>query len=186
MTIRHSPKKTMKTLLLISSLIALPSIIASAQETTGEPVPGASGNKGGFDFRLFKPSAKIFFDTGSDDTDEIDIFDDGSLNASIDLVNLIHRYDTGADFYNTPDSTLWWGPSLGAGITSPADDSADGSQTASDAPVLLLSLGLFFEYDVSNKTSVLIETGYALGLTSDESFGDKTDGAIYFGLSLDF
>lgn len=172
--------------IIFTTLLTILSSTLHAQDLLDQPVVGKSGKKGGFDFRLFQPSAKIFFDTGSDDDDEIDIFDDGSLNASIDLVNLIYRYDTGFLFHNTTESTLWWGPSVGVGITSPADDSADGSVKASNAPVLLLSAGIFFEYDISSKTSVLIETGYVLGLTSDESFGDKTDGAIYFGLSLDF
>jgi len=143
--------------------------------------------KGGPDFRLFKPSLKIFFDTGSDDEGEVDIFSDGSLNVSLDLVNFIYRNDTGLKFANALEgTTLWWGPSLGVGITSPADDSADGNEKASDAPVLLMSAGLFLEYDFSENTSFLLESGYALGITSDESFGDKTDGAIFVGLSLDF
>lgn len=147
---------------------------------------GASGNYGGFDFRLFKPSARIFFDTGSDDDGEVDIFQDGNISASIDLVNLVYRWNTGFDFINNSDSTLWYGLSAGFGITAPADDSEDGTEEASDAPVLLLTFGGFLEYDLSTKTSVLIEGGYALGFTSDESFGDRDDGALYFGLSLNF
>lgn len=155
-------------------------------EDKKQAMQGASGNYGGFKFRIFKPSARVFFDTGSDDEGEIDIFQDGNISASIDLVNLTYRWNTGADFINSPNSTLWYGFSLGFGITTPADDSQDGTEEASDAPVLLLTVGSFLEYDISTKTSILIEGGYALGFTSDEGFADQNDGALYFGLSLNF
>jgi hypothetical protein len=156
-----------------------------SQEEKKAAMQGASENFGGFDFRLFKPSARIFFDTGSDDAGEIDIFKDGNITATIDIVNLVYRWNTGWNFPNNPKSTLWYGLSGGLGISAPADDSDDGTEQASNSPILLTTIGGFLEYDISTKTSVLLEAGYAWGITSDESFGDKTDGAIYVGLSLD-
>ncbi|MGC6582673.1 MAG: hypothetical protein ACON4K_10185 [Akkermansiaceae bacterium] len=178
---------TTKSMMAGAAIVAAQAAYGIEGTETTVPMEKKAFKKGGPDFRLFKPSLKVFFDTGSDDKGKIDIFSDGSLNASLDLVNFIYRNDTGLKFANAPeDAKLWWGPSLGLGITSPANDSADNIAQASDAPVLLLSAGLFVEYDFSESTSFLLESGYALGITSDESFGEKTDGAIFVGLSLDF
>lgn len=174
--------KTMKKTITIMIWVAfLATHLTQAQDEA------SSFKKPGADFKLFKPSLKVFFDTGNDDPGEIDVFNDGSLSVSLEMVNFVYRYDTELVFNNAPDSTkLWIGPSIGVGITSPADDSEDGSEKASDSPVLMLSAGGFLEYDFSKQTSFLLEAGYALGITSDEGFDDITDGAIYVGLTFDF
>lgn len=42
--------------------------------------------------RVFSPSARIYFDTGSDDKDEIDIFNDGKISPSINLAEIYFPY----------------------------------------------------------------------------------------------
>ena len=88
--------------------------------------------------RFFDPSARVFFDSGSDDDDEIDIFDDGSLNLTVQLASLYFPQRFGiSEAYDN-----WsWGPVIGAGLGQPAKDSEDGSEDASGAPVVLGSAG---------------------------------------------
>ncbi|MCH7911350.1 MAG: hypothetical protein IIB38_17265, partial [Candidatus Hydrogenedentes bacterium] len=47
-----------------------------------------------FEPRYFSPKARIYFDLGTDDADEVDLFQDGSVTPTIDFVNVfwsIHK-----------------------------------------------------------------------------------------------
>jgi hypothetical protein len=155
-------------------------------------------------FRVFEPKARVYFDTGWEAPDKLNIFHDGSLVPSINFLELFwrRRWPHGIGHRD------WrWGPSFGVGISSQAGDSADGSLQASGAPVLLLSAGLQTEFPLSTwQLSQLregglcsaeveqhllaaaptagIEFGYALGVSSDESLDYSADGAIYVGVSV--
>ncbi len=155
-------------------------------------------------FRVFEPKARVYFDTGWEAPDKLNIFHDGSLVPSINFLELFWRQ-------RWPDRVGhrdWrWGPSLGAGISSQAGNSTDGTLRASGAPVLLLSAGLQTEFPLSTwqlsqfrqsgyfnpeverellaaAPTAGIEFGYALGVSSDESLDYSADGAIYVGVSL--
>lgn len=131
---------------------------------------------------LFDPSARIYFDTGSDDTDEVDIFDDGSLNATIDFASIYFPFEL---FESAQEFTF--GPNIGIGISGPAQDAEDGSMQASSAPVFLTTVGLSFNYEIGDTENVLsFEVGKAFGYSTDESFGDNKDSANYVGFKLKF
>ncbi len=143
---------------------------------------------------VFRPKARIYFDTGDDDPGELDIFQDGALAPTINMIelNLNNTFredrigkdpDTGEDFVK-PGSLLW-GFNFGGGINAPAGSSSDGT-TSSSAPVLLLSGGLQLQYRLDTETPAEVgaEVGYAWGITADESFGDVDDGAIYVGFTI--
>lgn len=142
--------------------------------------------------RVFEPKARVYFDTGWEAPDKLDIFHDGSLVPSINFVELFWQRPWGR--FGRPD---WrWGPAIGVGISSQAGDSSDGTLEASGAPVLLLSGGLQYEFPLTAyRPDVLpardgppptagIEFGYAGGISSDESLDYSADGAIYVGVSL--
>lgn len=173
--------------------------------------------------KLFRPKIRIYFDTGSDDPDEIDIFDDGAATLAVNIVEF--RWDFSYRRYvyeeSEPGVAKWrmkgddpeidlspwhWGLALGVGIGAPADNSADGTKDASDAPILLLSAGLYLEFDLGEPEaakgfddwqqmgrgfgfartgpSLTLEAGYALGISSDEDISDITDGAVYVGIGI--
>jgi hypothetical protein len=155
-------------------------------------------------FRVFEPKARVYFDTGWEAPDKLNIFHDGSLVPSLNFLELVwrRRWPDGVGHRD------WrWGPSLGVGISSQAGDSTDGTLRASGAPVLMLSAGLLTEFPLSTwqlsrlrqggyfnpdverelvaaAPTAGIEFGYALGVSSDESLDYSADGAIYVGVSL--
>lgn len=132
--------------------------------------------------RFFDPSARVYFDSGTDDPNEIDIFNDGGLSATIDFASIYLPWRFGrSKFYDS-----WsWGPMVGLGISSPAKDSKDGTSDASDSPVVLASLGLLIEYKLNDEGAAFgVEMGKAIGFSSDESFGDNNDSATYVGLKI--
>lgn len=152
----------------------------------------------GLSIRIFEPKARVYFDTGWEAPDKLDIFHDGSLAPSINFVEL---YWTQAlnERFGHPD---WrWGPNIGVGIGSRAEDSLDGSVRASAAPVLLMSYGFLFEFPLTSSRvdykhagpgygprrfapTAGIECGYAMGVASDRSHDFAADGAFYVGVSL--
>ena len=148
----------------------------------------------GMKARVFKPSARVFFDTGSDDKNEIDIFKSGTLDVSLTFLELY--FPSGYWFADTKDPTKvamksWrFGPALGFGSTGPGNDSEDGEKKAG-APVVLLTAGFLLELPLGiseNKKEQIVglEVGYAQGISTDEGFGDTCDGAIYAGITLLF
>ena len=74
------------------------------------------------------------------------------------------------------------------GLTESADNSEDGEKKASSAPVALLSGGVFLEiFSINDEDkSVIVELGTLVGFSSDESFSDISDSAIYFGFGISF
>ena len=154
--------------------------------------------------RVFEPKARVYFDTGFEAPAKLDIFHDGSLAPSINVLELYWARPWPEEIGH-PD---WrWGPNIGVGISSRAGDSSDGSTQASGAPVLMLSYGLLFEFPLSSpqidairedpnygpaaanrfrrlSPKAGVEFGYALGVSSDESLDYSADGAIYVGVTL--
>ena len=154
--------------------------------------------------RIFEPKARVYFDTGWEAPDKLDIFHDGSLAPSINVLELYWARPWPEDIGH-PD---WrWGPNIGIGISSRAGDSSDGTIQSSGAPVLMLSYGLLFEFPLSTaqidalredpaygpaaasrlrrlSPKAGVEFGYALGVSSDETLDYSADGAIYVGVTL--
>lgn len=134
--------------------------------------------------RFFTPSTRIYFDTGTDDENEVDLFNDGNINVAIDIASIYlpMRFGKG-EYYDN-----WsWGPMLGLGISSSGNDSAEESRESSSAPVVLTSLGVVLEYKVEKDgPSIAFEGGYAYGVSADESFDDNNDWAKYVGIKINF
>ncbi len=131
--------------------------------------------------RFFDPSARVYFDTGNDDTGEVDLFNNGGLSPTIDFAAVYVPWRFGRSSYYDSWS---WGPLVGVGMSAAAEDSEDGTQQASNAPVVLFSAGLMLEYKFASGPSFGFELGWATGFSSDESFGDADDSATYVGLKI--
>ena len=136
---------------------------------------------GCLELRFFDPSARVYFDSGADEPDEVDIFNDGNLNVTVELASLYWPWRLGrGEYYDS-----WsFGPVVGAGLGTSGDDSEDGSQT-SDAPVVVFSVGAMIEYKLESGASFAFELGRSTGFSSDESFGDIDDSATYVGIRID-
>lgn len=137
---------------------------------------------GCIDPRFLYPSTRVYFDSGTDSADKADLFNDGNINLTLDVVTLYFPWRMGrGEFYDN-----WsWGPTISAGISSASKDSKDGSEEASNAPVVLFSAGLMLEYKFSEDGPYFaFEVGRAYGFSSDESFGDNSDDATYVGLKV--
>lgn len=130
---------------------------------------------------FFQPTARVYFDTGGDDEDEVDIFRNGSINPTIDFAAIYWPWRLG---YSEHFGDWSWGPLVGFGIGAPAQDSDDGTEKASSSPVVVFSGGLLFRYDLGGGSSFGFEGGRVMGFTTDESFGDKNDNAWYVGLKI--
>ena len=138
--------------------------------------------------RLFDAGTRVYFDSGTDDPGEVDIFNNGGLVPSLEVGSVYFPWRLGrADFYDS-----WaWGPQIGVGLSSPAQNSEDGSAQASNSPVVMFSAGLLFEHKLGddprtkNEGSLGFEIGRAVGFSSDESLDDIDDSAWYFGLRID-
>ncbi|PCJ18125.1 MAG: hypothetical protein COB04_07635 [Gammaproteobacteria bacterium] len=127
-----------------------------------------------FEARFLKPGARVYFDTGADSKDEIDIFENGEFNPTVDVASIYLPWRFGTSSYFDPWS---WGPLLGVGISTQTKESL--------APVVLASYGLLVEYTIGVKgASFGLELGRAIGFSSDESFEDNTDSATYVGLKI--
>lgn len=174
---------------------------------------GAANFIGKPSLRLFQPNARIYFDSGDDDEGEADIFDDGSLVpvitlAEVRFTNYIFsetaKVDTeGSIKYDFENRSPWsWGFATGLGATVAADSGED-----STAPVVLVSAGMFLEYDLrglglsgqdyedwtqsartlglpSSGPTVGLEAGWVYGISADENFDDNDDSAWYVGVTV--
>jgi hypothetical protein len=195
----------------MSSIRASEGLMAPEQDKAGATLIDDNKNEqtsewtlldeGGPQIRVFQPKLRIYFDTGSDDPGEIDLFRDGSVAPSINFAEIYWplKYPR---WLGQPN---WrWGPNLGFGISAPAADSSDGTNTASSAPVFMISAGFQLEFPLGGggvdeaagvedagtasslvkETTLGLEVGYAHGFSADEGLTDADDGAVYVGLTL--
>ena len=140
----------------------------------------------GLGFRVLEPRARIYFDS-EDNPDEIDIFDDGSISVTVNVVDFYYSWNW-SDYLADKNHCLHVGLALGTGFTESANNSEDGEKEASSAPVALVSAGVFLEIfsKKDEDKSFIVELGKLVGFSSDESFSDISDSAIYFGLGISF
>lgn len=117
-------------------------------------------------YQILKPSTRIYFDTGSDDTDEVDIFKDGKLGVSIDFLTL--SYDYGV----TDELSIGFFAAGGiSSTTSEADQSA----------ILMVSAGIAVGV---KDMPFSFEAGILQGLSASETLKDNSDTALFVGISL--
>jgi len=148
--------------------------------------------------RFFDPAARVYFDTGSDGAGEVDLFTNGSISPTIDLIGLYLPWRLG----HSKHLDRWTvGPNIGVGIGQssgtetisaavPGDD-VDAQEvqetSTSSAPVVLLSLGGLLEYKPNGDQGISfgLEAGFSIGFSADELFDDNDDSAVFVGLKLD-
>lgn len=155
--------------------------------------------------RIFQPKARLYFDVGSQDANELDIFRDGSLAPSLNFVEVVVPL-----FYINEDKDWIFALSFGLGMNLPAGGSEDGSLDGSDVPVLLGTVGIVLEFPLAGQpalkrvkeefedfkgksfdvkkwrrgASLGIEFGVAYGISPDENLSNADDTGIYVGLTL--
>jgi hypothetical protein len=157
--------------------------------------------------RFFRPTARIYFDTGSDDENEVDAFTDGALTANVDLLEFyVAAFKQSSEFTTRSTDlsrrlhhrTRWSvGPMFGLGMTGPAQNSEDGTQEASGAPVFMVNYGLYSEIaltapeqqalsknNISGPVTLFVEGGRVTAFSTDEALDDFDDSALFFGVGV--
>ncbi len=151
--------------------------------------------------RFFQPKARIYSDLKRSNDSEFDMFDDGALLASLDVVEfyfpmpLITERFARAMGRPSHLSGLGWrlGGTVGLGITT----AVSSSDNASNAPISTLSAGIRYDFPLGRpsaevlatrdcrldeRTRVGIEGGIQGGLSTDEALSDSTDLGVYLGI----
>lgn len=154
--------------------------------------------------RFFQPKARVFMDLKDENDDEFDLFADGAILASLDVVELYFPMplisDRFGELLGTPSqlSDIGWrvGGTVGLGIATALNNGTENGR----APVTTLSSGIRYEFPLGRpsrevldtgdlrldqRTRVGIELGVQAGVSTRESLTDKTDVGMYFGFQVD-
>lgn len=152
--------------------------------------------------RFFQPKARIFSDLKRDNDDEFDLFSDGTILASLDVVELYFPMPLISERFaealgkSSRLSALGWrvGGTVGLGITTAL---VNGSEDRGHAPISTLSGGIRYEFPLGRpsrevletgdprldvRTRVGIECGLQGGFSTRETLQDRTDFGLYFGI----
>ncbi|WP_146403164.1 hypothetical protein [Planctomycetes bacterium CA13] len=152
--------------------------------------------------RFFQPKARVFMDLKQGNDSEFDLFQDGAILASLDVVELYFPMplisERFAEVFGKPDklSSLGWrvGGTLGLGITTALNS---GSTDNGHAPVSTLSGGIRYEFPLGRPSRELMETrdirldqrtrvgmefGLQGGVSTRESLTERADIGLYFGI----
>ena len=165
-------------------------------------VYGKNNEPWNYEVRIFKPCTRVYIDTGSDDDDEVDVFNDGSLVPSLTFAELFFPISgvwekegvSGSQAAIGPGEKEWrLGLTVGLGLSSPADDGVinnddetdeadDKAGTkevideASSAPVVLGSIGLLFEVPIGKQSNNMKNTiGFEAGYAFGVTSSEKYD-----------
>lgn len=152
--------------------------------------------------RFFQPKARIFTDLKNSNEDEFDLFSDGAILASLDVVELYFPMPLFSERFaqafgkSSRLSSLGWrvGGTIGVGIATALNN---GSSDNGSAPVSTLAAGIRYEFPLGRpsrevlesgdarldeRTRVGIEGGVQGGFSTRESIEDRTDFGMYFGI----
>lgn len=152
--------------------------------------------------RFFQPKARIFTDLKRDNDDEFDLFSDGAILASLDVVELYFPMPLISERFaeafgkSSRLSSLGWrvGGTIGLGITTALNN---GGTDVGRAPVSTLSTGVRYEFPLGRPSREVLETGDARldqrtrvgieggiqgGFSTRESLKNRTDLGLYFGI----
>ncbi|WP_068260790.1 hypothetical protein [Rubripirellula obstinata] len=180
---------------------------AQMQSSGGRRLTGEIVNHGFMpmpEVRFFQPKARVFMDLKSGNDSEFDLFADGAILASLDVIELHFPMplisERFGELLGTPSqlSNLGWrvGGTVGLGIATALNN---GTENGS-APVTTLSSGIRYEFPLGRpsrevletgdlrldqRTRVGIELGIQGGISTRESLSDKTDVGMYFGFQVD-
>lgn len=154
--------------------------------------------------RFLQPKARVFFDLKRDNDSEFDLFRDGSILASLDVLEIYKPLKFVTDFFGEERGKsmtlhdLGWrfGATMGLGITTAL---ANGGNEGSGAPIGVASIGLRYEFPIGpeppavldqsgrpirldQRTRVGFEAGFQVGTSTDESIADRFDAGFYIGM----
>jgi len=148
-------------------------------------VPLTRNKRFGIDLTLIQPGSFYYDDTGTDDTGEVDLFENGKLAIALQLAGL----DLG---YRLPNNSVRLGVNAGSGGSTATIGEYCRSQDSSGActetvrqesgMVLVLNAGLFIQF----RDLMRFEVGAMRGLSGIETArgSQRTDSARYFGITL--
>ena len=139
---------------------------ADKKEPPSDPRPWPEYHTGEFGYQILKPSTRIFFDTGSDDTGELDIFKDGHIAVSVDFLTISY------DFALSENVTI--GAFVAGGISSSTSE-------ADRSAILMWSTGIALNV---RDMPFSFEAGILQGISASETLSDHTDTALFVGISL--
>jgi hypothetical protein len=150
------------------------SIDQTSTESTLPPATlGTLYSKGDFSVGLnhqwLKPGTRIYFDDGTDDPGEIDLFKDGRLGINLDVLTI--------------SLDLQW-KALTVGFFGSGGISSANSDSASDPVVAIIAGGIVI---TPRGSPFRLEAGYMQGFSADERLNgsQRDDGALFFGVSFD-
>ncbi len=152
--------------------------------------------------RFFQPKARVFMDLKRSNDGEFDLFNDGAILASLDVIELYFPMplisERFADVFGKRGTlaSLGWrvGGTVGLGITTALNN---GGTENGSAPVSTLSAGIRYEFPLGRPSRELIETrdirldhrtrvgmefGVQGGISTRESLDERTDVGLYFGI----
>ena len=151
--------------------------------------------------RFFQPKARVFLDLKQDNDDDFDLFDDGAILASLDIIELYfpmplfsERFAEAAGRTDRLSSLGWRvGGTIGLGITTALNNGA----ASGSAPVSAVSTGIRYDFPLGRPSRELIESGdprmdqrtrvgmefgIQAGISTRESLRDATDVGLYLGI----
>jgi hypothetical protein len=152
--------------------------------------------------RFFQPKARVYLDLKRRNDGEFDLFNDGAILASLDVIELYFPMPLISERFaevmgrHGQQTALGWrvGGTLGLGITTALNN---GSSDNGSAPVSTLAAGIRYEFPLGRPSRELLDTGdmrldqrtrvgmeFGLqgGISTRESLSDSTDIGLYFGV----
>ncbi len=154
--------------------------------------------------RFLQPKARVFFDMKRDNDSEFDLFRNGSILASLDVLEIYKPLKLVTDFFADENSKkvslhdLGWrfGATLGLGITTAL---SNGGTDGGGAPIGVGSIGFRYEFPIGpeppavldqngrpirldQRTRVGFEAGLQAGTSTDETIADRFDVGFYLGM----
>ncbi|QDV70392.1 hypothetical protein Poly24_41140 [Rosistilla carotiformis] len=156
--------------------------------------------------RFLQPKARVFFDLKRDNDSEFDLFRNGSILASLDVLEIYKPLKLVTDFFADEHSKkvslhdLGWrfGATLGLGITTAL---SNGGTDGGGAPIGVGSIGFRYEFPIGpeppavldqngrpirldQRTRVGFEAGLQAGTSTDETIADRFDVGLYIGMMV--
>ncbi|MEZ6089678.1 MAG: hypothetical protein R3C05_16930 [Pirellulaceae bacterium] len=154
--------------------------------------------------RFLQPKARVFFDLKRDNDAQFDLFRNGSILASLDVLEIYKPLKFVTEWFDDENGKskslydLGWrfGATLGLGITTAL---ANGGGDSGGAPIGVASLGLRYEFPIGpeppmvldqggrpirldQRTRVGFEAGLQAGTSTDEQIRDRFDAGFYVGM----
>lgn len=129
------------------------------------------------DLTFIQPGSFIFYDRGTDDEGEVDLYKDGKLAIAVQLA--------GADFgWSPPSRKIRFGVNGGVGVSSASTGSTsqDGEGGSRSGSVLMMSGSGFIQF----KNLFRYEVGFMRGISALEGLSgtQRSDTALFFGVTL--